>query len=264
MGFIFGPAIGGIGSLLVLPGSDAFGSAIALNPFSVPAILALILALANVIWVWRVFPKTTTDAASASDSARKSRPLWRLGSDIPNVQRALRVYGLFIIAFAGMEFTLTFLALERLFYSPTEMVRIFLFIGVLLIFTQGVFVRRFAHKIGERNLVTLGLFSCFLGLVSLSNSYAADSFYTGLALLGFGVGCASPALSALVSLYSPPDQQGTQLGAFRSIGALGRAIGPLLAAVAFWQLGSQTAYLAGAVTLFTAAIFSLLLPRHRG
>lgn len=98
-------------------------------------------------------------------------------------------------------------------------------------------------------------------MICLAVSQETFLFYTGLALLGFGVGCASPSMSALVSLYAPAKSQGAELGAFRSTGALGRALGPIFGALIFWWMGSGSAYLAGAGLLFVAAIFSLLLPR---
>ena len=107
----------------------------------------------------------------------------------------------------------------------------------------------------------MGLLAGVLALICLSVSYSTGLFYLGLALLGFGTGCVSPSLSALASLYAPSNQQGSELGAFRSMGALGRAVGPLFGALVFWSMGSQIAYLVGAGLLFLAAIFSLLLPR---
>ena len=56
-----------------------------------------------------------------------------------------------------MEFTLTFLAVERFSYSPREIVNMFLLIGLTLIFAQGFFVRRFVGKIGERRMALLGI-----------------------------------------------------------------------------------------------------------
>ncbi len=163
--------------------------------------------------------------------------------------------------FSGMEFTLTFLALERLFYRPQDMALMFIFIGLVLSLTQGYAVRKYGHRFGERNFATLGLFSGVLAMVCLSLSQSAGLFYTGLILLGFGVGCASPSLSAMVSLYSPASQQGSELGAFRSMGALGRATGPIFGALIFWKMGSQVSYTAGAALLFMAALFSILLPK---
>ncbi len=260
LGFILGPAIGGMGSLVRLGAETGSAAPFSLTPFSFPALMAFLLALANVLWVWRFFPETRV-AHTAPEAPPRRRPLLQLGSRIPDVRRALKVYFLFIFAFSGMEFTLTFLALERLLYRPQDMSLLFLFIGVVLALTQGFLVRRFAHRFGERNFTTLGLLGGCTGLLCLSVSQSQPLFYTGLGLLGFGVGCASPALSALVSLYSPASRQGAELGALRSIGALGRAVGPLFGAGLYWWLGSQTAYLGGAALLLVAALFSLLLPR---
>lgn len=260
LGFILGPAIGGLSTLVDL-GVDASSHApFALNPFSFPALLALILALFNVVWVWRAFPETL-DATHREENSRQPFKLFRLGSKVPDIKRTLRVYLAFMLAFSGMEFSLTFLALERLSYAPHDMTLIFVFVGVMMALTQGYLVRKYGHRFGERNFVTLGLLSCTIALVCLSVSREAGLFYAGLAFLGFGVGSVSPSLSALVSLYSSARTQGEELGAFRSTGALGRAIGPIFGAGLFWWMGSQTAYLVAAVLLFGAALFSLFLPK---
>ena len=57
-------------------------------------------------------------------------------------------------------------------------------------------------------------------------------FYCGLALLAIGSALVSPCLSALVSLYTPADRQGEVLGVFRSLGALSRAIAPIIGELA--------------------------------
>jgi len=38
-------------------------------------------------------------------------------------------------------------------------------------------------------------------------------------------------MTTLASNYGPPDQKGTILGIFRSLGALARAIGPIFASI---------------------------------
>ena len=260
LGFILGPAIGGLGSLVDLGVDPASRAVFGLTPFSFPALLALVLATFNVLWVWRKFPETHPVEKQPPQPAGKE-PLLRFGSAIPDVRRTLKVYFLFIFAFSGMEFSLTFLALERLFYQPHDMALLFLFIGFVMALTQGYVVRRFGHSWGERNFPTLGLPCGVLAFACLAGSHAPLPFYIGLTLLGFGVGCSTPSLSALVSLYSPAGRQGTELGAFRSTGALARAIGPLFGASLFWWLGSQSAYLAGAFLMLVAALFSLLLPK---
>lgn len=259
LGFILGPAIGGLGTLFPLNTVASPETTFGFTPFSVPAFAAFLLALINLIWIWKAFPETLPMAKTEDRPAK--RPLFRFGSEIPDVRRGLKVYFLFIFAFAGMEFTLTFLALERLDYQPHQMPLLFLFVGIVMALTQGLLVRRYGHRFGERNFTTLGLLCAFLGLMLLSSTFYTVWFYAGIAFLGFGVGCVSPSLASLVSLYSPTTQQGASQGAFRSTGALARAIGPLFGAGLFGLLGSQTAYLAGAILMIMAALFSLLLPR---
>lgn len=64
-------------------------------------------------------------------------------------------------------------------------------------------------------------------LVGFSSTVTVMS--AGLVLYAYASATVVPTLSTLVSTFGPPDQKGTILGIFRSIGALARAIGPLTA-----------------------------------
>jgi MFS family permease len=65
----------------------------------------------------------------------------------------------------------------------------------------------------------------------------------------------------LVSLYAQPEEQGAALGVFRSIGSLGRAIGPITASVIFWWWGSDTLYVIGSGVVALAVVLCLRLPK---
>lgn len=58
-----------------------------------------------------------------------------------------------------------------------------------------------------------------------------------------------PCMMTLASEYGLPQQKGSVMGIFRSLGALARAVGPIFASVAFWSLGSTVTYLFGAAAL---------------
>lgn len=58
-----------------------------------------------------------------------------------------------------------------------------------------------------------------------------------------------PCMMTMASTYGYPQQKGTIMGIFRSLGALARAVGPIFASIAFWCIGSKTTYLIGAVGL---------------
>lgn len=58
-----------------------------------------------------------------------------------------------------------------------------------------------------------------------------------------------PCMMTMASQYGHPQQKGTVMGIFRSLGALARAVGPILASISFWSIGSSTTYLLGAMAL---------------
>lgn len=260
LGFIVGPAIGGMTSMWnpveTWPASAAWG----LHPFSLPAFCALILSVVNGIWVALRLKETRDLSEPCAVPPERRGWLVFLRVDNRNVSHAILVYFVLLVAFSAMEFTLTFLAVERLHYNPRQLTLVFLFVGVVLALTQGWFVRRYARRLGETHCVMGGLMAGSIGLALLGIANAPLAFYSGLTFLGVGIGITSPTLSSLVSLYAGAATQGKNLGAFRSAGALARALGPLIGASIFWASGSLIAYFTGAMGLIIALLLSLTLP----
>ena len=162
-----------------------------------------------------------------------------------------------------MEFTLVFLAKERLDYKPHQMMWIFIYVGLLIALVQGGVVRRLAPRLGERRLIRIGLAMLVPGLLIVGWAPSVFPFYGGLALLAIGSALVSPCLSALVSLYTPSDRQGEVLGVFRSVGALSRAIAPIIAGLVFWKFGSQWPYYGSALVMLAPLLLSARLPSPR-
>jgi len=264
LGFIIGPVIGGLSSLfdltLIKPSWEGSG----INPFSIPALFAFTLSLINLFWVIGKLPETFSPPSKVKEktaqcNSGRLRTLFSIKNS--NVRLVMIIYFIFIMAFSGLEFTITFLALERLDYGPADNTKIFLFIGLVLIGVQGGLVRNLASRLGEKKLVMAGMVFGLIAFVCLAQAPHWPLFYFGLGLLGFSVGFASPTLSALASLYSPKNDQGRNLGAFRSAGSLARAVGPLFFAFLYWYSGSNLAYITGAVILILPLVMGLgLIP----
>jgi MFS family permease len=84
--------------------------------------------------------------------------------------------------------------------------------------------------------------------------------YLGLLFMGVGSGLVTPAITALVSLYTPADRQGGVLGIFRSAGSFSRVLGPLVGTALFWRFGSAPAYLIGAACILPPLALAFTLP----
>ena len=261
LGFVIGPAIGGLLSLHDLRQSMSFPG---VNPFSAPALVALALALVNFAWVLRGFDETLPPekrGVGTEASQRGWSPFARLRRlGIAGVRRANWAYFLFLTEFSAMEFTLTFLAAERFDYGPRQIMWMFVFIGLTLAFVQGGLVRRIVPRLGEKKVALFGLAVLLPGLVAVGLAATVAMLYLGLGLMAVGSALAIPTLGSLVSRYAPSHAQGRVLGSFRSAGALARAIGPVLGGVLFWLHGAKAPYYAGAAFLLLPLLIASTLP----
>jgi nitrate/nitrite transporter NarK len=237
-----------------------------INPFSGPAIVAFVLAVVNLLFVVKRFPETLSGKHDPTHARRPLNPLALLKpSEFPGVNRTNLLYFIYIAAFAGMEFTLTFLAKDRFGYTAAQNGYLFLFIGIVIALVQGGVVRRLAPKYGEIRLVTVGLAMIIPGLVMVAVCQPPGQvmLYAGLFLLAAGSSLATPSLTALVSLYTPTDRQGESLGIFRSLGSLGRAFAPILASLVYWKCGSAWPYFGSAILLLLPIWLAWQLPKPR-
>jgi len=260
LGFIIGPAMGGFFSQFNLLESNPDWAAYGINPFSVVAFVAAGLALLNFLWVRSRFKETLP--AESRNPAESRGPIARLTQKLPpEIGKTNLTYFVFMFAFAGMEFTLTFLGADRFGFTATQNAWMMVFVGFVLVLVQGGLVRRLAPKLGEKRVATTGLLLVTVGLVVLGIAGSVSTLYIGLAFLAFGVGLSSPTLTSLVSLFASESDQGRALGAFRAIGSLARAVSPLVASFVFWWFGSLPLYLAGALITVLAALLCSRLPK---
>ena len=267
LGFVLGPAIGAIASLVQIgappDGSgDAWSRGWALNPFSGPALAATGLALVNLFLVARRLPETLPPEKRRREKRIGAwNPLGQIArQELPGVGRTTLVSFLYTCAFSASEFTLTFLAVERFAYTARDNAWMFVFVGLVIAFVQGGVVRRVGPRVGEQRMARAGFVVLVPGLALIARTSGTGMLYVGLFLMAFGSALIMPCLSALVSRYTPADRQGLILGQFRSAGSLARAIGPLLGGFLFWRFGSAAPYWAGAAFLLVPLLMLRGLP----
>jgi MFS family permease len=256
MGFLVGPVIGGLSMAFLKHVYQA-------NPFSTPALIAATMAGLNFILVQLYFPETLAEKNRAQHDSKRPSIFDLANVESRAVQRTSLANLIYQIAFTGMENTIVFLTFFLFAYSPGDNAYLFVFNGLCLIFAQGL-ARILVKKIGQRGVVMLGMIFAIIAfnLVAFIPTPIGGSqvvgwgkplFYTGMGLLSFATGLILPSVSALVSLYSSPSDQGRNLGILRSAGSLARVIGPLCAAILYFKTGShQWVYLGGALLMLPA------------
>lgn len=263
LGFVVGPALGGILSIFDLTISHPSWAQYGVNPFSMPAALAFGLSVFNVSWVILKFKESLPpEKRGLSKTQRSANPL-KIFKLLPYAGINLVNFGnlLFLTAFSGMEFTLTFLAHERFNFTSMQNAYIFIYIGFIIAFVQGGVVRRKAATIGEKKMAIMGLFSLIPGLLFIAFTQSVPVLYLGLFFLAVGSAMVIPCLTTLVTLYTPQEEQGRSVGIFRSLGALARVAGPIFAAVIYYRFGSSSPYIIGSIFLLIPIYMISKLPK---
>lgn len=262
IGFVIGPAFGGAASFVDLTQLWPEGKALGLNPFSFAALIALFLSTINLFYVVTKLPEThPPENRGKAQLTRTANPmkLFR-NSGGPGVRRTNLLSFFFLTAFSAMEFTLVFLTVERFEFTPRHNAGMFVFIGFVIALVQGGAVRRIAPTRGEKPLVIGGLVAIFPGFILIGISNSVAILFLGLALMAAGSAFANPCLSGLISRYSSEEHQGFALGLFRSVGALSRAIGPIIGGAMYWKYGATSPYLLGAVLIWIPIMIAIGLP----
>uniref|UniRef100_A0A667Y0G9 Major facilitator superfamily domain-containing protein 10 n=1 Tax=Myripristis murdjan TaxID=586833 RepID=A0A667Y0G9_9TELE len=237
MGFTVGPLMGAYFAVNSSK-EDVF--------YQAPALLALAFSAADLLFIWLILPETLKKNRSpvSSGSGETKDLLSPLAlfhfsavtrtEDPPSKERMQRlkllglVYFLYLFLFSGVEFTLSFLTHQRFQFTSMQQGRMFFFIGIIMALIQGGYARRIkpGHHVKAVRMAIILLIPAFV-LIGLS--WNLKMLYIGLALYSFAAAIVVPCLSTLVSDHGSASQKGTVMGILRSLGALARALGPVVA-----------------------------------
>lgn len=258
LGFIVGPALGGLLSIVDL---SALPLAFAhkLSPFSAAALGSFSLALINWLWLFKAFPETLKPDAMNASKPKLLQAYFSIKS--PLIQRILLMNFCFTLILSGMEFTFVFLAVERFAYTPRQNAWLLVYVGLILMLTQGLIARKGAKQFGEKRMLLAGFGLGTVAYTALGFADTRPKLYLALSLLGLAIGLISPILSSLLSLHTPAQSQGEHMGLFRGTGALARVFGPLIGASLYFYLGSKACYSLGAVAFVYPLYMGLALPK---
>jgi DHA1 family tetracycline resistance protein-like MFS transporter len=225
LGFVFGPAIGGILSRWGI---------------NVPFLFAGGLALANAILLYFTLPETVTADHPARVSAARGRGWKQLLEALEQRQLAfvLTIYFLSIVAFSIMTASFSLFMMFRLGYDPWHSGWIFAFVGVVSAIIQGGLIGRLVKRFGEPALVIAGGFLFSISLF-VSPFVTAAMGLVGIlsvgALSSIGNALTAPSLTSLASKSASAAEQGSVLGVTQSVASVARAVGPSIAAVLIYS-----------------------------
>jgi multidrug resistance protein len=241
LGFIFGPAIGGV-----------------LSHFSpqTPMWFASALCLANFIAAWLLLPESRVASETTKRLGRMEAFRHALGK--PTLVLLLVLYFMVPMAFSWFEATFALFSEATFGYTASTIGFVFTFIGVVLSVVQGGLVGIVVKRIGERRLIPMAIFAIAVGIGLLPFVYDVATLLAALGVLAVGMGFNSPACSSMVSRLSSADDQGGILGLASSTASLGRVVGPAIGGFLYDAYGSHMPYLTAAALMALTGMVALV------
>lgn len=216
LGFVLGPAIGGLLSLW---------------HHSAPFYFAGLLALVNAVFVVKMLPETLTEEKRCHPT--EPAPLSEVfqGGRGPFIGALLVAVLTSTTGFAFVHLLFSLFCEDHLGYSRAQMSYAFAFIGIVGVIVQGGLLRRLLKRDIEKQLVVIGSLLLAASLWLLPRVEGTGQFLWVAALMALGNGLVVPTLSGMTSRHVHGRAQGRVLGLNAAAGSLGRFLGPLLAAL---------------------------------
>jgi DHA1 family tetracycline resistance protein-like MFS transporter len=231
VGFIVGPAIGGLA---------------ALGGPHVPFIVAGMLALSNAIAAIFRLPETRRSDAPRRERTKRFARGW--------LTVYVAVGFLTMLPFAGFEATFAIFGKARFALDEASTAAVFLFVGLLTAAVHGGLVGPLTSRFGSARLLRVGLACIAAGLLALSSAVVWPVLLVALALMVVGSGLSTPSLTTLVVDSTDDARRGEVLGVQQSANAFARTIGPPFAGLAFDVIGVGAPFALGAMVAAVALL----------
>lgn len=252
LGFMLGPALGGLLSTISL---------------ATPAFFAACLSLANVVFGYFNLPELLPPERRTVAPARGMNPLERVSALLrrPSIQPLLIGVFLLNLAFASLQSNFAVFSDVRFGFGPLDNALIFTLVGLLAVLMQGILIRRLVLAFGEARLALAGMTIMAIGFIAIAFVPEAWMLFPAVGVVAVGGGMATPSLTSLISRRVAAHEQGSTLGGTQATTSLTMIAGPVFAGVTFDGIDAGAPYYLGGILIAAAVavVGAALLPAIR-
>lgn len=246
LGFILGPAVGGLLSV--------YG-------YAVPAFVAGGVALISAILAYFFLPESHHKTQAANKPQKKPSRVFKVKDFTdalthPEVGNLLSIFFITMFSFSLMQGTFALYTKHSLNLSAQTNGLIFAYLGLVGIIVQLFLLKRIENLLSEHKLIvlTIILMAIALGLIAVSNNISM--LLVAITLLALASGISRPVIAGHISKLTPEEDQGNIAGINQSVGAVARLFGPLLGTFFYAQLGIKSPYFIATGLLAISAVYA--------
>lgn len=252
VGFIVGPAIGGILS-------SQFS-------YQTPYIFAATAASIVVLLTYFILEETVTDEQMDENKKGKQPQLTfsRVINNTPLIGILVISFGA-QLAFSMLQSTFALFGDAVLFADNPEQAELgigvlFATVGVGQIVTQGFMLKQISQRFGDGVVILLGAIIRSISMFVLVIIAVPISAGVSLFLFAMGTGLQMPALQSIITETVPTNQRGSVMGLYQSAVSLSIIVGSAIAGVLF-EFNPITPYILGGILFAIMVIPSYYLMR---
>ncbi len=241
LGFIFGPAIGGI--------SSRWG-------FAVPAYIAASISLITIITTV-LFLRESVNVTVAQKSP-KTKFTWTEFKEVlccSPIRLFLFVFFMLNFAFSLMQGNFALWAEHTFGFGPTQTGLVFTYIGIMVVAVQLQLLPRLLKKIGEKKIFVYATGILGIGLLSLAITIHPYLLVISQTLIPIGNGLVNPVIQSLSSENVPKEEYGKTLGLLASAGSLGRILGPIAGGYMFNLLNKDIPFIISGLLILGVFVY---------
>ena len=257
LGFMFGPALGGL-----LSGGDA-DSASMLMPSLAAAAISAVTFFAIVF-----FMKESVSEETRKEALEHQK---EIGGRLDSIKHVLSrpflaqmvLMGFLVFFVMAMFETIMPLWSEARFgWGPKEVGLVFMYLGAVVMVVQLGLVGRITPILGEGRLLMIAVASYATGLTIMSQAPTWHWMIGGITFTAAAGALFNTVAVTWVSRHAGEKERGMVLGVYQSFAYLGRAVGPTFSGLMFQTMGVNSPLIIGACVMIPC-FFIVVAVRRR-
>ena len=230
----------------------AIGSFAAHLGRSAPGYVAAGLCFLNVLAAWKWLPESRPAEKLGQVTQRK--PVWHGAYEVlrnpgGKVERLIWVYGLGMLAFSLLTSILALWLGARFGVTEKTIGYFFVYSGLLALLMRSLLLGPVVDRVGEVWAMRAGALILGVGLLLYTLAPTLWSLFFIIPLVPIGTALLFPALTALLSHASDPNELGTTMGVAQTFAGIARVVAPIAGTIAFQRLGVDWPFWLGGLTM---------------
>jgi len=254
LGFILGPTLAGL--------TGPIGESIGSKPpwgMQFSSVVAAGLSVINFIFAFFYLPETKAKVASEDKAFKPGfSASWKFVFAHNQLRPLILIFFLTSAAMALMEVMLFVFVKDRFGWSYKTASFGFAYVGVIMVLTQGYFIRKWVPKFGEKKLLFFGVSAMAVAFVGIGLSHSIAILAVVMTILAVGNGCMRPPIMGISSVVAKDSEQGFVMGLMQSMSAIGRIVGPPVGGLFYGAISHSAPFFASGVLCFGALGLLLL------